>query len=132
MSICGWSGQAGKHARLVSDMWVVGVQENRSKKLAGKLEDGLEQKKKSRRNLWLLLYHYWHRLLGTALGWFAWDFYYCALPSLFSEDGVTECLIRRDDIPKLAIARFLGVRCDEVNKDSTLYDIDLQKYLQKD
>ena len=26
----------------------------------------------------LLAQHYWHRLLGTALGWFAWDFYYCA------------------------------------------------------
>ncbi|KAK9807684.1 hypothetical protein WJX72_006095 [[Myrmecia] bisecta] len=23
-----------------------------------------------------LVTHYWHRLLGTALGWFAWDFYY--------------------------------------------------------
>lgn len=65
---------------MVSDLRVVGVQENRSKKLAGKLEDELEQRKKSRRNLWLLLYHYWHRLLGTALGWFAWDFYYCTLP----------------------------------------------------
>lgn len=25
----------------------------------------------------LLFQHYWHRVLGTALGWFAWDFYYC-------------------------------------------------------
>ena len=25
----------------------------------------------------LLFQHYWHRLLGTAIGWFAWDFYYC-------------------------------------------------------
>ncbi len=23
--------------------------------------------------------HYWHRLLGTSLGWFAWDFYYVSL-----------------------------------------------------
>ena len=27
----------------------------------------------------LLLRHYWHRLAGAALGWFASDFYYCAL-----------------------------------------------------
>jgi len=29
----------------------------------------------------LLLRHYWHRLAGAALGWFAWDFYYCAHPT---------------------------------------------------
>lgn len=29
----------------------------------------------------LLLRHYWHRLAGAALGWFASDFYYCALLS---------------------------------------------------
>ena len=35
-------------------------------------------RKGSRRNR-LLLWHYWHRLLGAAVGWFAWDFYYCEL-----------------------------------------------------
>ncbi|BDA46848.1 Glycerophosphoinositol permease 1 [Coccomyxa sp. Obi] len=51
-------------------------QENRKKKLEGRLEDKQAERRESRRKLWLLLYHYWHRLLGTALGWFAWDFYY--------------------------------------------------------
>ncbi len=55
------------------------VQENRKKKLEGRLEDKRAERRESRKKLRLLLYHYWHRLLGTALGWFAWDFYYCAL-----------------------------------------------------
>ena len=58
---------------------VCGVQENRRKKLEGRLGDKQADRRESRRKLRLLLYHYWHRLLGTALGWFAWDFYYCTL-----------------------------------------------------
>ncbi|KAK9839247.1 hypothetical protein WJX81_004005 [Elliptochloris bilobata] len=39
---------------------------------------GKAQSKRSRdwQKLALLLRHYWHRLAGAALGWFAWDFYY--------------------------------------------------------
>ncbi|KAK9919115.1 hypothetical protein WJX75_009501 [Coccomyxa subellipsoidea] len=55
-----------------SSVW----QEQRRLKLEGKLGDKQSEKRESRRKLLLLLRHYWHRLLGTALGWFAWDFYY--------------------------------------------------------
>ncbi len=60
-------------------------------KLEGKLEDRSLERKASRRKLWLTVRHYWHRLLGTALGWFAWDFYYCASPlfSFFSPRTMT-------------------------------------------
>lgn len=39
-------------------------------------EAGAKKGRGSARNR-LLLWHYWHRLLGAAVGWFAWDFYYC-------------------------------------------------------
>ncbi len=39
-------------------------------------EAGAKKGRGSARNR-LLLWHYWHRLLGAAIGWFAWDFYYC-------------------------------------------------------
>ena len=48
---------------------------------AGERVAGGKVRSKSARNwqkLALLLRHYWHRLAGAALGWFAWDFYYCA------------------------------------------------------
>jgi hypothetical protein len=72
------------HADASSDeSWT--LQEHRKKRLEGRVETGAAARRQSRRNLLLMLYHYWHRLLGTAVGWFAWDFYYCALlPTNFS------------------------------------------------
>lgn len=48
---------------------------------AGERVAGRKVQSKRARNwqkMALLLRHYWHRLAGAALGWFAWDFYYCA------------------------------------------------------
>ena len=36
-----------------------------------------ERRQERRRRLWLFVKNYWHRLVGAAVGWFAWDFYYC-------------------------------------------------------
>lgn len=65
------------------------VKEHRRLKLEGKAAPGAASRQETRRNLYLLLYHYWHRLLGTALGWFAWDFYYCEHPHPCSQAPVS-------------------------------------------
>ncbi len=36
-----------------------------------------DRRRERRQRLWLFVKSYWHRLVGAAVGWFAWDFYYC-------------------------------------------------------
>ena len=50
------------------------------RKTGERVAGGKVQSKRARNwaKMALLLRHYWHRLAGAALGWFAWDFYYCA------------------------------------------------------
>ena len=77
---------------MISFGWAHAVQEQRKlrhqasvERKAGEGAAGAPaQSKRSQswRRLLLLLRHYWHRLAGAALGWFAWDFYYCASPTL--------------------------------------------------
>ena len=50
--------------------------EARERAAGGKVQS---KRARDRQKLALLLRHYWHRLAGAALGWFASDFYYCAL-----------------------------------------------------
>jgi hypothetical protein len=53
------------------------VQEQRRKEKAGKIAITSERRRERRQRLGLFVKHYWHRLMGAAVGWFAWDFYYC-------------------------------------------------------
>ena len=53
------------------------VQEQRRKQKEGKIAVTSERRRERRRRLGLFVKHYWHRLVGAAVGWFAWDFYYC-------------------------------------------------------
>ena len=53
------------------------VQEQRRKQKEGKIAVSSERRRERRRRLGLFVKHYWHRLVGAAVGWFAWDFYYC-------------------------------------------------------
>ena len=50
------------------------------RKAGERVAGGKVQSKRARnwQKMALLLRHYWHRLAGAALGWFSWDFYYCA------------------------------------------------------
>ena len=56
------------------------VQEQRRKQKEGKIAVSSERRRERRRRLGLFVKHYWHRLVGAAVGWFAWDFYYCKPP----------------------------------------------------
>lgn len=58
------------------------VQEQRRKQKEGKIAISSERRAERRRRLGLFVKNYWHRLVGAAVGWFAWDFYYCE-PSSF-------------------------------------------------
>ena len=42
------------------------------------MEVSSDRRRERRRRLALFVKNYWHRLVGAAVGWFAWDFYYCA------------------------------------------------------
>ena len=53
------------------------LQEQRRKEKEGRMEVSSERRRERRRRLWLFVKNYWHRLVGAAVGWFAWDFYYC-------------------------------------------------------
>ena len=52
-------------------------QEQRRKEKEGRLDGPAAGRRERRRRLWLFIKNYWHRLVGAAVGWFAWDFYYC-------------------------------------------------------
>ena len=51
---------------------VVGQEDQRQKH--AQAEAGVSHAGRGR--IQLTTKYYWHRLLGTSLGWFAWDFYY--------------------------------------------------------
>ena len=60
------------------------LQEQRRKEKEGRMEVSSERRRERRRRLWLFVKKYWHRLVGAAVGWFAWDFYYCEPNSMAS------------------------------------------------
>lgn len=53
------------------------LQEQRRLQKEGRIQVSSERRTERRRRLWLFIKNYWHRLVGAAVGWFAWDFYYC-------------------------------------------------------
>ena len=64
------------HAHIKSPLsWP--LQEQRRKEKEGRMAVSSERRRERRRRLWLFVKNYWHRLVGAAVGWFAWDFYYC-------------------------------------------------------
>ena len=68
------------------------------------MEVSSERRRERRRRLWLFVKNYWHRLVGAAVGWFAWDFYYCEPTSMASTHPCTlyhiECHgLQSNDLP---------------------------------
>ncbi len=67
-------------------------QEQRRKQKEGKLAVSSDRRRERRQRLWLFVKKYWHRLVGAAVGWFAWDFYYCEpLETLLSPQQPKTC-----------------------------------------